>query len=87
MKFGSILPWERDVDIAFSSAHMSRLEQRTKTWSQDGLLWVAGEVMCELRWVTDEIVRTPLGDSAMTWISDARLVLTNYKVTHISKDD
>ena len=44
MKFGSILPWERDADIAFSSAHLQKLEQREAQWAQQGLRWALGKV-------------------------------------------
>ncbi|XP_037088071.1 uncharacterized protein LOC119108586 isoform X2 [Pollicipes pollicipes] len=40
VKLGTILPWERDADIAFSSADFDKLDSMKKRFSDDGFRWV-----------------------------------------------
>ncbi|XP_043205709.1 fukutin-related protein-like [Amphibalanus amphitrite] len=40
VKFGSVLPWERDADIAFSSGDMALLALQAGQWGLRGLRWV-----------------------------------------------
>ena len=43
VKFGSILPWERDADIAFSSVHLEKLENQEAKWGRQSFRWVLGK--------------------------------------------
>ena len=46
VKLASILPWERDADIAFSSAHFGKLKLQKDDWTWQGLRWSLGMVIC-----------------------------------------